>query len=114
MINENEILKRILLNMKYDSSMTLSENYDLLSEQTVNVGKYTVIFDGSRVRIDSPSGGEYYWFPDGKWYKLTYNLGNEEWNELTPDKNYEALKVLKDVLIKSGIGSAFWIKNKER
>jgi hypothetical protein len=28
MINENEILKRILLNMKYDSSMTLSENYN--------------------------------------------------------------------------------------
>jgi hypothetical protein len=37
MINENDILKRILLNMKYDSSMTLNENYDqVIYEQTTN------------------------------------------------------------------------------
>jgi hypothetical protein len=114
MISENDILKRILLNMKYDSSMTLNENYDLLVEQTTKVGKYIVTYDNNRVKIDSPSGGIYYWFPDGKWHKLTYNLGNEEWKELTGDKNYETLKVLKDVLIKSGIGSAFWIKNQDQ
>jgi hypothetical protein len=34
MINENDILKKILLNMRYDSSMTLNENYDLIVEQT--------------------------------------------------------------------------------
>jgi hypothetical protein len=67
MINENDILKRILLNMKYDSSMTLNENYDLLAEQTTKVGKYIVTYDNNRVKIDSPSGGTYYWFPDGKW-----------------------------------------------
>ena len=32
MINENDILKRILLNMKYDSSMTLNENEKNLNE----------------------------------------------------------------------------------
>ena len=44
MINENDILKRILLNMKYDSSMTLNENYDLLVEQkkpSIEVGDVT-------------------------------------------------------------------------
>jgi len=46
MINENDILKRILLNMKYDSSMTLNENYDLLVEQktpSIEVGDVETI-----------------------------------------------------------------------
>jgi hypothetical protein len=38
MSNENDILKRILLNMRYDSSMTLNENYNsVLNEDDFNL-----------------------------------------------------------------------------
>ena len=47
MNNTEELLKRVLLNMKYDSRKTLKENINLignlLNEQlTTNVGDYTV------------------------------------------------------------------------
>jgi hypothetical protein len=84
MNNTEELLKRVLLNMKYDSRKTLKENINLignlLNEQlTTNVGDYTVSFDSEykRIKIDSPSGREYYWSPSGGWYRVTYNLGNE-------------------------------------
>jgi hypothetical protein len=48
MINENEILKRMLLNMRYNSKMTLQENYNhILSEQqkkpSASAGELTTV-----------------------------------------------------------------------
>lgn len=123
MNNTDEILKRVLLNMRYDSKMTLKENVslvtNLLNEQvtsTTKVGDYTVSFDSEykRIKIDSPSGREYYWRPSGGWYRITYNLGNETFTDLDPTKESKTITTLRYVLKKSGIGSLYYIKNTEQ
>jgi len=118
MNNTEDILKRILLNMKYDSRKTLNENYKVfLVEQSTNVGDYTITYDKdyNRIKVDSPSGKTYYWYPkDGKWSRLEYNLGNENYIDLTPEKDGKAISVLSNVFKKSGIGSVFYLKNSEQ
>ena len=109
--------------MKYDSRMSLKENVNLignlLNEQltsTTNVGDYTVSFDSEykRIKIDSPSGREYYWSPSDGWYRVTYNLGNETFTDLDPAKESKTITTLRYVLKKSGIGSLYYIKNTEQ
>ena len=117
MKNADELLKRILLNMKYDPKMSLNENRNvILSEQSINVGGYYVSYDNeyNRVKIESPSDNTYYWDPSGKWYKSTYYLGNEDNTDLDPTKDSKVISVLSNVFKKSGIGSNFYIKNKEQ
>jgi hypothetical protein len=122
-MNKDELLKKILLNMKYDSRKTLNENTNLignlLNEQlspTTKVGDYTVSFqtEYNRIKIDSPSGREYYWSPSGGWYRITYDLGNETFTDLDPTKDSKTITTLRYVLKKSGIGSLYYIKNTEQ
>jgi hypothetical protein len=68
MINENEILKKILLHMRYDSSRTLSENKKFITEEntvskqttTVNIFGKQITFNGevrTTVAQELSSGG---------------------------------------------------------
>lgn len=115
MKNADELLKRILLNMKYDPKMSLNENKDIiLSEQSINVGDYNVSYDNeyNRVKIDSPSGKTYYWDPSGKWYYIS-GYGDTS-TDLDTTKYSKVISVLSNVFKKSGVGSNFYIRNKEQ
>jgi uncharacterized protein YdhG (YjbR/CyaY superfamily) len=117
MNNNNELLDRILLNMKYDPKKSLNENKILiLSEQSTNVGDYSVSYETeyNRIRIESPSGRTYYWHPSGKWYRIIYNLGNEQFVDLDPTKDVKTITTLSNVFKKSGIGASFYLRNTEQ
>jgi hypothetical protein len=115
MNNMEDILHRVLLNMKYDSKMTLKENYNVvLVEQSAKVGDYIVTYEKeyNRIRIDSPTGKTYYWTPsDGKWSRIEFN---DQYVDLDSTKDKNAISVLSNVFKKSGIGSVFYIKNTDQ
>ena len=118
MKNADEILNRILLNMKYDSSKSLNENKDLvLSEQSVNVNKFTVSYekDYNRIKITNPSGKTYYWTPkSNQWYTSSNYLGTEQFQDLDTTKDAKTISTLQSVLKKSGIGASFYLRNTEQ
>lgn len=118
MKNADEILKKILLNMKYDSSKSLNENKDLiLSEQSVNVDKFSVSYekDYNRIKITNPSGKVYYWNPKpNQWYTSSNYLGTEQFKDLDTTKDAKTISTLQSVLKKSGIGSSFYLRNTEQ
>jgi hypothetical protein len=118
MKNADEILKKILLNMKYDSSKSLNENKDLvLSEQSINVNKFTVSYekDYNRIKITNPSGKTYYWTPkSNQWYTSSNYLGTEQFQNLDTTKDAKTISTLQSVLKKSGIGASFYLRNTEQ
>jgi len=118
MNNADEILKKILLNMKYDSSKSLKENKGLiLSEQSVNVNKFTVSYekDYNRIKITNPSGKIYYWTPkSNQWYTSSNYLGTEQFQDLDTTKDAKTISTLQSVLKKSGIGASFYLRNTEQ
>lgn len=107
----DELLKKILLNMKYDPKMSLNENHNLiLFEQTSNVGEYSVTNEKDYNRIQlilhpvkliigiHQVSGIKIW--------VTNNLF-----DLDPSKNSKLISVLSNVFKKSGIGSTLYLKN---
>jgi hypothetical protein len=101
--------------MKYDPKKSLNENKVLiLSEQSAKVGDYTVSYEGGRIKVDSPSGRTYYWTTSGGWYRVTYNLGIEEFTDLDKTKEWKTISTLNSVFKKSGIGSSFYLRNMDQ
>ena len=90
--NDNEILKRVLLLMNYDNKRTLSENVNIINEQSEQqkrllfskfpciksnldkgIGQVTALDDGSAV-----------YFLNGNWY---YNNGRKRVNGVSQKYN---------------------------
>jgi hypothetical protein len=96
----------------------LNENKDLvLSEQSINVNKFTVSYekDYNRIKITNPSGKIYYWTPkSNQWYTSSNYLGTEQFKDLDTTKDAKTISTLQSVLKKSGIGASFYLRNTEQ
>jgi predicted DNA-binding protein len=104
MKNPDDILKKILLNMKYDSKMSLKENYNLLlNEQKTYYDK-----TDNKIHIDYNNNERYVWDPKNGWFIVNND------NTLTSLDDNELLKKLRSVFKNSGIGLNYYIKNKEQ
>jgi hypothetical protein len=75
MINENDILKKILLNMKYDSSKTMNENINSLDENFINEDDYETRYKKLRQAQKDMDNAGYY--AKGDYQKQIQDIGFE-------------------------------------
>jgi hypothetical protein len=75
MINENDILKKILLNMRYDSSKTMNENINSLNKNNINEDDYETRYRKLRQAQKDLDNAGYY--EKGDYWKQIQDVGWE-------------------------------------